>query len=138
MTTSDPKPARARSLLARLTLLACASVVIAVVVALELREWVDDPWVAGALTLAACLPLALVLVRHPLSQMASMFRALAGTVTSYRDGDFSFSLAWKRHDELGELVDAHIELPRAMPRAASSTATWRRASCSPKAGGSRA
>jgi signal transduction histidine kinase len=39
-----------------------------------------------------------------------MFRALAGTVTSYRDGDFAFSLAWKRNDELGDLVTAHNEL----------------------------
>ncbi len=39
-----------------------------------------------------------------------MFRALAGTVTSYRDGDFSFSLNWKRNDELGDLVAAHNAL----------------------------
>jgi transcriptional regulator of acetoin/glycerol metabolism len=42
--------------------------------------------------------------------MLSLFRALTGTVSSYRDGDFSFSLRWPRHDELGELVDAHNEL----------------------------
>jgi nitrogen fixation/metabolism regulation signal transduction histidine kinase len=39
-----------------------------------------------------------------------MFRALAGTVTSYRDGDFAFSLAWKSNDELGDLVAAHNAL----------------------------
>ncbi|MCW5806692.1 MAG: PAS domain-containing sensor histidine kinase [Deltaproteobacteria bacterium] len=39
-----------------------------------------------------------------------MFRALAGTATSYRDGDFAFSLAWKRNDELGDLVAAHNAL----------------------------
>src|SRR4249919_3647882 len=42
--------------------------------------------------------------------MLSLFRALAGTVGSYRDGDFSFSLRWPRHDEVGELVDAHNAL----------------------------
>ena len=42
--------------------------------------------------------------------MLSLFRALAGTVTSYRDGDFSFSLHWPRNDELGDLVAAHNEL----------------------------
>jgi two-component system, NtrC family, nitrogen regulation sensor histidine kinase NtrY len=31
-------------------------------------------------------------------------------VTSYRDGDFAFSLAWPRDDELGELVAAHNAL----------------------------
>jgi len=49
-------------------------------------------------------------VRRPLAPMASMFRALAGTVSSYKDGDFAFSLAWHRDDELGELVSAHNAL----------------------------
>ena len=42
--------------------------------------------------------------------MLSLFRALAGTVTSYRDGDFSFGLHWDGNDELGDLVDAHNDL----------------------------
>jgi nitrogen fixation/metabolism regulation signal transduction histidine kinase len=40
----------------------------------------------------------------------AMFRALAGTVTSYRDGDFAFSLVWRENDELGDLVTAHNAL----------------------------
>src|SRR4029077_15032732 len=49
-------------------------------------------------------------IRGPLKPVMAMFRALAGTVTSYRDGDFAFSLAWKRNDELGDLVVAHNAL----------------------------
>jgi nitrogen fixation/metabolism regulation signal transduction histidine kinase len=49
-------------------------------------------------------------VRQPLAPVFAMFRALTGTVTSYRDGDFAFSLAWRRNDELGDLVDAHNAL----------------------------
>jgi signal transduction histidine kinase len=40
----------------------------------------------------------------------SLFRALAGTTLSYRDGDFSFGLSWPGRDELGDLVAAHNEL----------------------------
>ncbi len=39
-----------------------------------------------------------------------MLRALGGTVHSYRDGDFSFGLNWRRDDEMGDLVKAHNEL----------------------------
>ena len=42
--------------------------------------------------------------------MLSLFRALAGTTLSYRDGDFSFGLRWPHRDELGDLVAAHNEL----------------------------
>jgi two-component system nitrogen regulation sensor histidine kinase NtrY len=62
---------------------------------------------AGAAALLVLLPLTLYVITRPMSRVLAMFRALAGTVTSYRDGDFAFSLAWRRNDELGELVDAH-------------------------------
>jgi len=85
-------------------------VIAAVALALELREWLDSPLVAGGVALAIMLPLAFSAVRRPLSPVLAMFRALAGTVTSYRDGDFAFSLAWKRNDEVGDLVSAHNAL----------------------------
>ncbi len=76
-----------------------------------LGEWLpDSPVLVGALVLLAGLPLAWYLVRRQFGPMLSLFRALAGTVSSYRDGDFSFSLRWPRHDELGELVDSHNAL----------------------------
>ena len=101
--------ARSSSFL-RVALLACAFVAMAIGGTLALREWLGDPWLAGAIAACVLVPLAFFVVRSPLSPMSAMFRALAGTVTSYRDGDFSFSLAWPRHDELGELVAAHNAL----------------------------
>ena len=53
------------------------------------------------------LPLAISVIAGALAPMMAMFRALSGTVTSYRDGDFAFSLAWRRNDQLGDLVTAH-------------------------------
>jgi nitrogen fixation/metabolism regulation signal transduction histidine kinase len=70
----------------------------------------EEPWLVGTGVLIVGLPVALGLVRRQLRPMLSLFRALAGTVGSYRDGDFSFGLAWPRADELGELVTAHNEL----------------------------
>jgi len=87
--------------------LVCALVVFTVL----LGEWFPDtPILAGSVALLVGLPLSLYLVRRQFRPMLSLFRALAGTVGSYRDGDFSFSLRWPRHDEVGELVDAHNEL----------------------------
>ena len=90
----------------RVVLAACAMVVIAVVATLALAAY----GLAAALVLVLLLPATAYLVRRPLAPMAAMFRALAGTVSSYKDGDFAFSLAWGRDDELGELVDAHNAL----------------------------
>jgi nitrogen fixation/metabolism regulation signal transduction histidine kinase len=54
--------------------------------------------------------LAFVVVRALLGPVLAMFRALGGTVISYRDGDYSFGLNWPRDDEVGDLVKAHNAL----------------------------
>ncbi|MBN8262903.1 MAG: PAS domain-containing protein, partial [Xanthomonadales bacterium] len=46
--------------------------------------------------------------------MRALFRALAGTVASYRDGDFSFGITWDKASDLVELVDAHNALGTAL------------------------
>ena len=88
----------------------CVLVAITVAITVAVQVWVDDPIEAGAIVLAVVLPITIAVVMQSLSMMTAMFRALAGTVTSYRDGDFAFSLAWERNDELGDLVAAHNAL----------------------------
>jgi nitrogen fixation/metabolism regulation signal transduction histidine kinase len=106
-----PTSRRYFSLVGPYAALAGALVLVVVVATVLLGEWFEDmPVLAGALALLLGLPLSLWLVRRQFRPMLSLFRALAGTVSSYRDGDFSFSLAWPHRDELGELVDAHNEL----------------------------
>jgi nitrogen fixation/metabolism regulation signal transduction histidine kinase len=88
-----------------------AFLVVAVLGTLGLSKLLpDDPLLVAAVALLVLLPVAIALLRRQLRPMLSLFRALAGTVGSYRDGDFSFGLAWSRNDELGELVDAHNSL----------------------------
>ncbi len=101
---------RRGSLIGRLAAATCALVTAAIAAGLALRDWLGDPVLAGAITAVVFLPLALWVVRRALVPVTAMFRALAGTVTSYRDGDFAFSLAWPHHDELGDLVAAHNAL----------------------------
>ena len=104
-----------RSLVVRISLAAYGLVALAVGATLAATRWLSGSTLAsaalaGALVLALLLPLSVSVMRRQLAPVLAMFRALAGTVTSYRDGDYSFSLAWKRRDELGELVDAHNAL----------------------------
>jgi signal transduction histidine kinase len=107
--TDSPKRRRS-SLTWRVALLACAMMIASVVLVLLLLDWLDDPLLAAGLALAVMVPITISVVRGPLSRVNAMYRALAGTVTSYRDGDFAFSLAWPKNDELGELVAAHNAL----------------------------
>lgn len=98
------------SLVLRLGLIAFALAALGVGVGVALDRWVARPLPASALVMVLLLPLCLYAMQRALAPVLAMFRALAGTVTSYRDGDFSFSLAWARRDELGELVEAHNAL----------------------------
>ena len=86
----------------------------AIVLSLALERLFDNAWLAGILGMLVLVPLALWFARRMLAPVLSMFRALSGTVTSYRDGDYSFGLAWKRNDELGDLVAAHNALGDAL------------------------
>jgi nitrogen fixation/metabolism regulation signal transduction histidine kinase len=49
-----------------------------------------------------------------LRPIQKLLRGLAGTVASYREGDFSVSLIADRRDELGDLMTAHNELAAAL------------------------
>ncbi len=89
--------------LALLYLLAGAA--LAVVLAL----WLAPVW-AALLATTLLAPLLLYHARQLFMPMNALFRALAGSVASYRDGDFAFGITWDGRDELGELVASHNAL----------------------------
>lgn len=68
-----------------------------------------DPW-ALLLALLLGVPVILLIARQAVQPAARLLRALQGAVASYRDGDFSLSIANERNDELGQLVAVHNEL----------------------------
>ena len=101
---------RRRSLAGRFAGIAFVLLVLAALLAVGLQAWLDNPLLAFCATVAVMLPLVAVLVRRAVQPVLSLFRALSGTVASYRDGDFSFGIAWDADDELGDLVRAHNQL----------------------------
>jgi nitrogen fixation/metabolism regulation signal transduction histidine kinase len=71
-------------------------------------------WIAwGAVAGIAVLPV-LWMASRVMRPIRQLLRALAGTVESYREGDFSLSLVADRSDELGELMSAHNDLAAAL------------------------
>ena len=90
--------------------MASALVIAGAALALALDRWLDDPVLAAGIAILVVVPVALWAIGRVLAPVLAMFRALAGTVSSYRDGDFAFSLAWPHHDELGDVVAAHNAL----------------------------
>jgi len=82
-----------------------------ILIALGLDQLLPNhPTIVVGISLLCLVPLAVITIRAQLQRQLSLYRALTGTVTSYRDGDFSFSLHWPRNDELSDLVAAHNEL----------------------------
>jgi len=69
---------------------------------------------AWVLVVGAAIIPVIWLATRVMRPVAQMLRALAGTVASYREGDFSLSLVADRDDELGELMLAHNELSAAL------------------------
>jgi nitrogen fixation/metabolism regulation signal transduction histidine kinase len=86
----------------------------AVTLAWLLSRWLASPLLAAALALLALAPLLVYHVHRAFAPMRSLFRALAGTVGSYRDGDYGFGLSWAGGGELGELVASHNALGDAL------------------------
>jgi nitrogen fixation/metabolism regulation signal transduction histidine kinase len=111
--TGEPQPRRGLrlSLLTRWTALVGTLLTVGILIALELtRIFPDNSSLVLAICLLCVLPISIITIRAELERMLSLFRALTGTVTSYQDGDFSFSLHWPQNDELSDLVAAHNAL----------------------------
>ncbi|MEJ6003317.1 sensor histidine kinase [Paucibacter soli] len=71
-------------------------------------------WPALLLTLGVMLPLCLIAAAGALAPLKRLLRALEGAVLSYRDGDFSGSLAAQGRGELAQLTRLHKELGLAL------------------------
>ncbi|XHS79156.1 PAS domain-containing sensor histidine kinase [Burkholderiaceae bacterium UC74_6] len=87
----------------------------------QLLLWMGWPrppeWATFALSLLFTLPLLLLLVQGFLGPLTRLLRALEGAVLSYREGDFSMSIAAPTRGtslELGELMRLHGELGQAL------------------------
>jgi nitrogen fixation/metabolism regulation signal transduction histidine kinase len=102
------------SLEGKLTAALAATLVAASALAAAATQWFASAWVgAAAAVFVLALP-ALIFARALAQPVAALIRALSGSVVAFRDGDFSFSIGAHRHDEVGDLVNAHNELGRVL------------------------
>jgi nitrogen fixation/metabolism regulation signal transduction histidine kinase len=101
---------RLTSLEGKLALLLCAVMLSAILVVAALAHWLWSAWIAALIAPMILVPFALWVARSATAPLASLLRALAGSVVSFRDGDFSVSLVDERRDEFGDLVRAHNQL----------------------------
>src|SRR4051812_41158717 len=95
--------------------LAIVYLVAAAAMAAVFVQWLRPVW-AALLAVALLAPLLVYHVRRAFAPMNSLFRALAGSVASYHDGDYGFGLSWRggggirgvgaSHNALGAAVRA--------------------------------
>ena len=90
-----------------------AGIVLAAAGVVLFSHWLP-PWLAALLSVAVTGVVMALLVWRALVPLRALFRALAGTVAGYRDGDFSFGIRWDGHADVRELVDAHNALGQAL------------------------
>lgn len=103
------KPLR-RSLAGRLLFWLLPLLAVAIGLPLLLMHWLPDPWLVFLLSAVAVVPLSVWILQRALQPLNALFRALAGSVNSYRDGEYNFGIHWQGRDELAELVQSHAEL----------------------------
>ncbi|WP_421569702.1 sensor histidine kinase [Stenotrophomonas sp. PD6] len=75
-----------------------------------LAFWMDRGWLVTLVSAVGLLVLMWWTLRRATAPVRSLLRALSGTTSSYRDGEYNFSVYWPGNDELGDLVQAHREL----------------------------
>jgi two-component system nitrogen regulation sensor histidine kinase NtrY len=91
-----------------LTLFVVAECVGITVLLMSLRP--EEPVANALIAIAAAGSIAVICARSMIKPLLAMLRTLGGTVSAYRDGDFSFGLNWSRNDEMADLVDTHNAL----------------------------
>lgn len=94
---------------ARMIAIAVAGIVLTAIITVLLDRWLQ-PWAAALIASTSVGVLVAAIIWRALVPMRALFRALAGTVASYRDGDFSFGIRWDKASDLRELVEAHNAL----------------------------
>jgi two-component system nitrogen regulation sensor histidine kinase NtrY len=102
------------SLKAKLALLLIFIVGVTAAAGAVTSQWFSNTLLGWFVVVGAALLPVLWLSSRVMRPIQQMLRALAGTVASYREGDFSLSLVADRDDELGELMTAHNELAAAL------------------------
>lgn len=98
-----------RSLTSHLAMIAALTALATAVSGWLLYHWLSPaPAAASAAMLGAGI--GATLAWRALTPLRTLFRALAGNVASFQDGDFNFSIRANRYRDVRELIDAHNAL----------------------------
>lgn len=101
---------RRYSLHGKLAIALALAATFGVVLGVGFARLFGEAQMAIAVALLVALPVVLIAARSMIDPVMRLLRGLTGLVDSYRDGDFSISLASRRGDELGDLTEAHNQL----------------------------
>ncbi|HET8883193.1 MAG TPA: ATP-binding protein [Solimonas sp.] len=101
---------RSISLQARLAAALVAVALLATLTALAVLRWTASPLLAGLIAAAVAVVVGAWLAHRLARPLERLLRALEGAVASFRDGDFSFSIADDRRGPFGALARLHNEL----------------------------
>lgn len=77
-------------------------------------RWSESAALAAAAALVVAVIGALYVARRMTAPIEQLLRALEGSVASFRDGDFSFSISSQRRDALGDLARLHNRLSQTL------------------------
>lgn len=102
------------SIEAKLAALQFAWLVAASASAAVLGRYFGDALLGVVVAIIVGIVPAILVARRAARPVLRLLRAMTGAVGSYRDGDFSHSLVSDRNDELGDLIQSHNELSRAL------------------------
>ena len=100
---------RALPLWLQLLVLVLAALAAVAAATARLSLWLP-PWAAATVAAATIGAVTGMLLWRIFRPIRALLRALAGTVASYRDGEYNFDIHWDRHADLIALVRAHNEL----------------------------
>ena len=95
------------SLEGKVALAVGSGVVLATTLAVFIERSFESRFAVWIVTLSLALPFMIVVAHRMMAPVNDLFRALRDGVSSLRDGDFSTSVATRRRDELGELVEVY-------------------------------
>jgi two-component system, NtrC family, nitrogen regulation sensor histidine kinase NtrY len=98
------------SLEGKVALLTATGAVLTTAIALALERAFGSVWLSLLVTFVTAVPVIAVVSRRFARPLRRTLRALADGISSLRDNDFSVSIAARRRDELGELVNAYNSL----------------------------
>ena len=66
-----------------------------------------DPWTVFLIILIICIPLGVWLIGRLVKPLDTVVHGVSDGIRSFRDHDFSVRLAYRRNDELGDLVELY-------------------------------